>query len=76
MNYDPFDAKYRDRTSEFESPAVAHVFRTFDALNDFENIDSFETKKNKVCKWIKSHQVFKNTLLNIINSIDVYGKLG
>ena len=29
MNYDPFDAKYRDRTSEFESPAVAHVFRTF-----------------------------------------------
>jgi len=28
-NYDPFDAKYRDRTTEFESPAVAHVFRTF-----------------------------------------------
>lgn len=28
-NYDPFDAKYRDRTIEFESPAVAHVFRTF-----------------------------------------------
>ena len=27
--YDPFDAKYRDRTIEFESPAVAHVFRTF-----------------------------------------------
>ena len=28
-NFDPFDAKYRDRTIEFESPAVAHVFRTF-----------------------------------------------
>ena len=27
--YDPFDAKYRDRVIEFESPAVAHVFRTF-----------------------------------------------
>ena len=27
--YNPFDAKYRDRTIEFESPAVAHVFRTF-----------------------------------------------
>ena len=27
--YDPFDAKYRDKTKEFESPAVAHVFRTF-----------------------------------------------
>ncbi len=28
-NFDPFNAKYRDRTIEFESPAVAHVFRTF-----------------------------------------------
>ncbi len=28
-NYNPFDAKYRDKTIEFESPAVAHVFRTF-----------------------------------------------
>ena len=28
-NYNPFDAKYRDRVIEFESPAVAHVFRTF-----------------------------------------------
>ena len=28
-NYNPFDAKYRDETIEFESPAVAHVFRTF-----------------------------------------------
>jgi hypothetical protein len=28
-NYNPFEAKYRDRTIEFESPAVAHVFRTF-----------------------------------------------
>ena len=28
-NFDPFDAKYRDKTIEFESPAVAHVFRTF-----------------------------------------------
>ena len=27
--YNPFDAKYRDRTIEFESPAVSHVFRTF-----------------------------------------------
>ena len=27
--FDPFDAKYRDKTKEFESPAVAHVFRTF-----------------------------------------------
>ena len=27
--YDPFEAKYRDRIIEFESPAVAHVFRTF-----------------------------------------------
>ncbi len=27
--YNPFDAKYRDKTKEFESPAVAHVFRTF-----------------------------------------------
>ncbi len=27
--YDPFEAKYRDKTKEFESPAVAHVFRTF-----------------------------------------------
>ncbi len=27
--YEPFDAKFRDRTIEFESPAVAHVFRTF-----------------------------------------------
>ena len=26
---DSFDAKYRDRVIEFESPAVAHVFRTF-----------------------------------------------
>ena len=29
LKFNPFDAKYRDRTSEFESPAVAHVFRTF-----------------------------------------------
>ncbi|MBD1109055.1 DUF1479 family protein [Pelagibacterales bacterium SAG-MED50] len=29
INYNPFDAKYRDRVIEFESPAVAHVFRTF-----------------------------------------------
>ena len=29
INYDPFDAKYRDRVIEFESPAVTHVFRTF-----------------------------------------------
>ena len=29
LKYNPFDAKYRDKTSEFESPAVAHVFRTF-----------------------------------------------
>ena len=28
-NYNPFEAKYRDETIEFESPAVAHVFRTF-----------------------------------------------
>ena len=28
-DYNPFNAKYRDRTIEFESPAVAHVFRTF-----------------------------------------------
>ena len=28
-NFDPFNAKYRDKTIEFESPAVAHVFRTF-----------------------------------------------
>ncbi len=28
-NFNPFDAKYRDKTIEFESPAVAHVFRTF-----------------------------------------------
>ena len=27
--YNPFEAKFRDRTVEFESPAVAHVFRTF-----------------------------------------------
>ena len=27
--FNPFDAKYRDKTKEFESPAVAHVFRTF-----------------------------------------------
>ena len=27
--YNPFEAKYRDKTIEFESPAVAHVFRTF-----------------------------------------------
>ncbi len=27
--YDPFNAKFRDRIIEFESPAVAHVFRTF-----------------------------------------------
>ena len=29
LKFNPFDAKYRDKTSEFESPAVAHVFRTF-----------------------------------------------
>ncbi len=28
-NFNTFNAKYRDRTIEFESPAVAHVFRTF-----------------------------------------------
>ena len=28
-NFNPYDAKYRDETVEFESPAVAHVFRTF-----------------------------------------------
>ena len=28
-NFNPFDAKHRDETIEFESPAVAHVFRTF-----------------------------------------------
>ena len=28
-NFNPFDARYRDETIEFESPAVAHVFRTF-----------------------------------------------
>ncbi len=28
-NFNPYDAKYRDETIEFESPAVAHVFRTF-----------------------------------------------
>ena len=29
LKFNPFDAKYRDNTTEFESPAVAHVFRTF-----------------------------------------------
>ena len=29
QNYDPFDAKYRDQTEEIPSPAVSHVFRTF-----------------------------------------------
>ena len=29
LRFNPFDAKYRDKTTEFESPAVAHVFRTF-----------------------------------------------
>ena len=28
-NYNPFNAKYRDQTKEIESPAVSHVFRTF-----------------------------------------------
>ncbi len=28
-NFNPYDAKFRDETIEFESPAVAHVFRTF-----------------------------------------------
>ncbi len=28
-NFNPFDAKYRNETIEFEAPAVAHVFRTF-----------------------------------------------
>ena len=28
LRFNPFDAKYRDKTTEFESPAVAHVFRT------------------------------------------------
>jgi ectoine hydroxylase-related dioxygenase (phytanoyl-CoA dioxygenase family) len=27
--YDPFDAAYRNKTKEIESPAVSHVFRTF-----------------------------------------------
>ena len=29
LKFNPFDAKYRDKTTEYESPAVAHVFRTF-----------------------------------------------
>ena len=29
LRFNPFDAKYRDKTTEFEAPAVAHVFRTF-----------------------------------------------
>ena len=29
LKFNAFDAKYRDKTTEFESPAVAHVFRTF-----------------------------------------------
>ena len=29
LKFNPFDAKYRDKITEFESPAVAHVFRTF-----------------------------------------------
>ena len=28
-NFNPFDARYRNQTIEFEAPAVAHVFRTF-----------------------------------------------
>ena len=28
-NFNPFDARYRNETIEFEAPAVAHVFRTF-----------------------------------------------
>ena len=28
-NFNPFDARYRNETVEFEAPAVAHVFRTF-----------------------------------------------
>ena len=28
-NYDPFNAIFRDKTQEIESPAVSHVFRTF-----------------------------------------------
>ena len=28
-NFDPFDARFRDQTNEIESPAVSHVFRTF-----------------------------------------------
>ena len=28
-SYDPFDAKFRDQTQEIPSPAVSHVFRTF-----------------------------------------------
>ena len=36
-NFNPFDAKYRDRTIEFESPAVAHVFRTFQGWTALTN---------------------------------------
>ena len=28
-NYNPFDSRYRNETVEFEAPAVAHAFRTF-----------------------------------------------
>ena len=36
-NFNPFDAKYRDRIVEFESPAVAHVFRTFQGWTALTN---------------------------------------
>ena len=29
LEYDPFNASYRNKTQEIESPAVSHVFRTF-----------------------------------------------
>ena len=29
MNYDPFNAQFRDKTEEISSAAVSHVFRTF-----------------------------------------------
>ena len=36
-NYNPFDAKYRNETEEFEAPAVAHVFRTFQGWTALTN---------------------------------------
>ena len=63
--YNPFDAKYRDRTIEFESPAVAHVFTR--ALQD--DVPKKELCGSKLGRALSVNKDYHSLLLKGLISI-------